>query len=739
MRSSLLIVILTLLACGTGLTAPSIGSVTDNNSSYPNSVIPRYEKYEATFNVTGVGVAFADFNPFNPNTTALGTQYYNLQGIKVDASLKSPGGRSISWPAFWYKAPDGSTSWKLRFAPIEVGTWTFTVTAQHASGTTTSQQYSFTCGNSTSHGFIGVNTNDRRFFRFSDGTQFFPIGTDMSGCDDPPPGTTPWGMAFPKMKAVGANFTRVFFTSLNIEPYNVDSDKSELKALDNYDMNRALTVDQVVDLAHSNGIYMEWLLDDSTYIADQSSQYIAATGRQAPCTDVNGFFSLPAAKEIYKRKLRYWMARWGYSVNLMNLELMNEIGDSGSTATWHVEMGNYLHGYSDQSHLVSSSNGSGEMRINGVPWNDASMDYVNYHDYAKYTQGWAIKTDYPLEQLGSSLQFPWEDFAVYADRVARLQFKRYKWNKPLCWSEIGLIYRRPGDDDFPDWDLAYQKDTSAHHVKDGLWAAMLNGMAFSHWKLDYILGNYGGGDKFSVCAPLANYVSGESFEGLTQETTYPVADPLNPSPQVKCSNPGLMVVSMHGPNKAFVYVKNLSDTWFRDYYYSQTTDRYADASKIPTPASCGGTIAIAGMTHGQYNLEKWSTTDGNPSTQVSARTTITVGSDGIASFSVSNLSCDAAFKIKQVVTPPPSITISLSVDKSAAKPGDTLTYTVTYANTGTGAAENAVISVPLPPAVTFIAAGNGSSYDGTSQKVVWTVPSVAPGGSGSVSFQAQVN
>jgi uncharacterized repeat protein (TIGR01451 family) len=598
---------------------------------------------------------------------------------------------------------------------------------------------------------------------FSNGMLFYPIGCDVSGYSGG--SGTAWDVGFPKMKANGANFTRIFFTSLNIEPYCVGSNKSTPKSLNNYDISRAKTIDHIMDVAKSNGIYIEFLLDDWTYLKDSSNPYIRTSGRDAPCGSVDEFFSSSAAREIYKRKLRYWIARWGYSTYLACIEFVNELGGATSTSpAWHIEMGKYIHSFPVQPHLASSSNGSGELRTGGgIPWTDPSMDIVNYHDYAKYTGSWSVKSTYSCEKLGSTLQYPWVDTAVWADRIARIQFKRYKWNKPLAWTEFGLIYRRPGDSGFPDWTTAYQSDTEARHIKDCIWAGMLNCMSMTHWKLDYIMGKYGGGEKFKVFKPLSNFVSSESFSGLTQETTYPVADPLNPSPKVTCSNGKVMVVALRGRTKAYMYVKNLTDTWFRKYYYGQTADRYADSSKIPTPAAQSATIKVYAMAPGTYTVEKWSTTETNKALQVLSKSNITVGSDGIATVSVTSLAVDIGIKIKQIsatttkvavtrtaMTTPqisgtdedptlkPNVTISLSANRKQAASGDLVTYTVTYSNPGTGPASDVVVTVPVPNDATFVAATSGGEFNASTREVTWMIPTLAPGETGNVTFQVMI-
>lgn len=117
--------------------------------------------------------------------------------------------------------------------------------------------------------------------------------------------------------------------------------------------------------------------------------------------------------------------------------------------------------------------------------------------------------------------------------------------------------------------------------------------------------------------------------------------------------------------------------------------------------------------------------------------------------------------------------VSKRVEAKDVFPGDEVLYTLSYANTGTEAATNVVVSDPIPAGTAYITGSasevgdlvfsidKGKSYkkpallsyevttgDGKKVKRVaspeeythirWTIPSVAPGGKGSVSFKVKV-
>jgi uncharacterized repeat protein (TIGR01451 family) len=68
----------------------------------------------------------------------------------------------------------------------------------------------------------------------------------------------------------------------------------------------------------------------------------------------------------------------------------------------------------------------------------------------------------------------------------------------------------------------------------------------------------------------------------------------------------------------------------------------------------------------------------------------------------------------------------------AAVSSSTLTYTLSYTNSGPGIADGAVITDPVPSGASFISATGGGTLSGSV--VTWALGNLAPGASGSVSF-----
>lgn len=89
-----------------------------------------------------------------------------------------------------------------------------------------------------------------------------------------------------------------------------------------------------------------------------------------------------------------------------------------------------------------------------------------------------------------------------------------------------------------------------------------------------------------------------------------------------------------------------------------------------------------------------------------------------------------------LVTSAPVLTLTKQGPAVAAA-GATITYTLTYANTGNATATNAVLADLLPAGTTFVSASGGGSE--SSGLVSWSLGDVPPGGGASVVLVASVN
>jgi len=125
---------------------------------------------------------------------------------------------------------------------------------------------------------------------------------------------------------------------------------------------------------------------------------------------------------------------------------------------------------------------------------------------------------------------------------------------------------------------------------------------------------------------------------------------------------------------------------------------------------------------------------------VSFQVTINIGASGTIT-NTGHATCaegvSANGSIAVTVSSLANFSLSKSVDKSSAAPGDTLAYTISYNNNGTAPALSVVIKDTLPAGTTFVSATGGGSH--SSGIVTWNLGTVGTGSPSSVVVRALIN
>jgi hypothetical protein len=182
----------------------------------------------------------------------------------------------------------------------------------------------------------------------------------------------------------------------------------------------------------------------------QSNPYNTTNG--GPCLDQNAFFTNSVAKAIYKKRLRYLVARYGYSPNLLGWQLLSEIDneyayiDPAVVPPWHATMAGWLHTNDPFRHLVTTSlTGSSDRP---EIWTVPQLDFATYHSYAEPAPATVLNT------------------------TAQSFLRRY--NKPFLVDEFGTDWR--------GWSRT--NDPYLRGFRQGLWGGALGGSvgtAMSWW------------------------------------------------------------------------------------------------------------------------------------------------------------------------------------------------------------------------------------------------------------------
>ncbi|UTI64601.1 hypothetical protein NBH00_25120 [Paraconexibacter antarcticus] len=85
----------------------------------------------------------------------------------------------------------------------------------------------------------------------------------------------------------------------------------------------------------------------------------------------------------------------------------------------------------------------------------------------------------------------------------------------------------------------------------------------------------------------------------------------------------------------------------------------------------------------------------------------------------------------------PKLTLVKAADRTAVGAGDSITYTLTYGNSGDSTASASVIDEVVPAGTSFVSCSDSCTV--SSGTVSWNVGSVSPGGGGSVTMTVQVD
>ena len=113
---------------------------------------------------------------------------------------------------------------------------------------------------------------------------------------------------------------------------------------------------------------------------------------------------------------------------------------------------------------------------------------------------------------------------------------------------------------------------------------------------------------------------------------------------------------------------------------------------------------------------------------------------------------DGVTDLVEIRSPGIVITLEKSVDRATAALGDILTYTIRYGATGSSTATNVFITDPIPAGTRYVTGSlrlnglwltdaggdDGGSFDPVANRVAVTLPAVAAGETGLISFQVRV-
>ncbi len=327
-----------------------------------------YPKIEASFRINSLAT-----DPFD----------YTVTDVRVQ--ILQPDSTTISLPAFF----DGVTTWRVRHTPTMAGVYSVSGVTLNGSPISVGflQPASWTiAGPPTDAGFIRVDPSNPRRFITANGRRFFPRGEDVAWDSGGHNVTN----IFWKMGAAHENWSRVWMNhwdgkNLDWPAYGPTLPTGQLN------LAVAQKWDSIVAAAEQAGVHFQLTLQhhgqyasavDSNWGQNPYNTTNTVGSTNGFLTDPVQFFTNTTAKALTKRKLRYAVARWGYSPAIMAWELFNEVQftDAGQTGqwgliqSWHNEMALFLRSQDPYHHLITTSSD-----LTQPIWDQC--DYYTHHDY----------------------------------------------------------------------------------------------------------------------------------------------------------------------------------------------------------------------------------------------------------------------------------------------------------------------------------------------------------------------
>lgn len=444
--------------------------------------------------------------------TERGSNPYDPAQISVTGTFTAPSGRNLTIPGFWYQPygvtngisdpylnlnPTGEPGWRLRFSPDEVGTWTYKVQVSLEGSVQTITEGQIDAQESDRPGKIRVGTNPH-YFAYNGGGTYFPVGLNLGWSWDGANGATGYLGWLAQLQQVGANYARLYVDTPWFIGLDWESEPGDYTA-GQEDLYR---LDAIIQAAESRGIALQVVLlwhqgyasiantpvnipqnpprptiDDYTWFNNPLS-----AGRGGPIPNSAAFFSTEAGRDLFRQRLRYFIARYSYSSSIFAWEVIDQLDNitlqAAEVATeWITAMVDYVRITDPYRHLITA--GVGDYEESGL----LATVALDFRQFAYYHRR-------PIEDAP-------DQAATLLQRLAPVLLNA---DRPLLVNEFSLN----------PWFEPKADDPTGAHLRETIWTAALSGTAGGAmtWYWDtYVLPD----GLISILEPLANFTRGLDF------------------------------------------------------------------------------------------------------------------------------------------------------------------------------------------------------------------------------------
>jgi hypothetical protein len=379
------------------------------------------------------------------------TNPYDAGEIALNMILKNPEGEQVFLPCYFESGDQMNSKWKARFSPRQTGEFTYHFELFiNGNKKAESVKNQFVTMESDKDGFL--HTADFWTLRFDSGKPFRGIGENVGwesrSFEDPK-----WNYDYllPALSNNGANFFRCWMAPNNFPlEWKIVKDTKRYTDSDEYfNPGGIKRLDEVIEMLDSLNLYVMIAFDSHNALMEGNQWEIHNYNKKngGPAENPAEFFTLKESREKYKNRLRYIVARWGYSTNVAAWEFFNEIDNAAYTRSdsiiipheaiidWHREMASYLKEIDPYDHIITTS--------------------VSHRE---------IEGLYALEELDLNQMHIYKRTKQIPEGIMRYT---EMYNKPFAWGEFGYEW---------DWNKDFSKiaEEFDHDFKIGLWYGLFN-------------------------------------------------------------------------------------------------------------------------------------------------------------------------------------------------------------------------------------------------------------------------
>lgn len=369
---------------------------------------------------------------------------YLQEDVALDMYITSPSGKQLVLPCYYESGKSGEKSlWKARFTPQETGKYSYNLKIRKGDNVlSTSKAYAFKVAPSDKKGilhpkdfwvfqydngqpFRGVAENICWESRASDDSKFFKELHEQSKYN--------YDYMLTEFAKNGGNFFRTWMCSWNLPiDWKKGFNNRRYTPSDEYYNPSALArMDHMINLCDSLDLHIMLTLG-------QGASGVREGGFATSSAD---FFVNPKAKERYKNRLRYIVARWGYSPAIGAWEFFNEVDNvqfnnrpnpikAQDIVDWHDEMSTYLKQLDPYGHITTTSISHRDIEgLNSLPNIDVNQKHIYKHTSSIPSEILKYEKNFGKPYVIGEFSYEWDwgknfdDFAEDMD----IDFKRGLW------------------------------------------------------------------------------------------------------------------------------------------------------------------------------------------------------------------------------------------------------------------------------------------------------------------------